>query len=64
MRGIFGGLKNFPYYYSLGGVITHKNSDWILVKLNPGLQYQKRLRQAYDAIKKHMGLIVNVGVKH
>ena len=57
MRGIFGGLKNFLLLLG-GGLLIKTLLDFS--KLNPGL-ISKRLRQAYDAIKKHMGLIVNVG---
>ena len=57
MQGIFGGLKNFLLLLG-GGLLIKTLLDFS--KLNPGL-ISKRLRQAYDAIKKHMGLIVNVG---
>ena len=57
MQGIFGGLKNFLLLLG-GGLLIKTLLDFS--KLNPGL-ISKRLSQAYNAIKKHMGLIVNVG---
>lgn len=57
MQGIFGGLKKFLLLLGTGLLIKTLLD---FSKLNPGL-ISKRLRQAYDAIKEHMGLIVNVG---
>ena len=57
MKGIFGGLKTFLLLFT-GGVLL--NSLVSFMKLNPGVITEK-LRQVYETIKKHMGLIVAVG---
>ena len=57
MKSIFGGLKTFLLLFT-GGVLL--NSLVSFMKLNPGVITEK-LRQVYETIKKHMGLIVAVG---
>ena len=57
MKGIFGGLKTFLLLFT-GGVLL--NSLVSFMKLNPGAITEK-LKQVYETIKKHMGLIVAVG---
>ena len=57
MKGIFGGLKTFLLLFT-GGVLL--NSLLSFMKLNPGAITEK-LKQVYETIKKHMGLIVAVG---